>query len=87
MEPRPTLVTPEEIRQFDAALDSLFAPDEGHPCDECKALLMAFAAARPNDFAFVTPSDLVDPSQCAFQGIPEWDAFIERFSACELCNA
>ena len=82
-----TFATPEEEREFEAKLESLFAPDDGPPCDDCTALLRCFAIARPKDFAFVTPADLVDPLQCAFQGIPEWDAFIDRFSACELCNA
>jgi len=71
----------------DAALEHLFAVDEGFPCLKGTALLRAFAEQRPADFAFLQPHDLIDLRNSAFTGIPEWDAFSEHFATCERCNA
>lgn len=72
---------------FEMKVDGLWAPDDGQPCPACKALLLKFAEARPDDFEFLTARDMVDPNQLAFAGIPEWDAFLERFSSCDGCDA
>jgi hypothetical protein len=68
-------------------LESLFPTDEGLPCPDGTALLRAFAEARPADFSFLKPDDLVDLRNSAFAGIPEWEAFSEHFASCEHCNA
>ena len=68
-------------------LEALFPVDEGLPCPVGTALLRAFAEARPADFAFLKPSDLVDLRNSAFAGISEWEVFSEHYSSCELCNA
>jgi hypothetical protein len=70
-----------------ARLETLFPSDEGLPCSEASALLSVFAEARPADFNFLTPSDLVDLLNSAFAGVPEWEVFSEHYSSCELCNA
>lgn len=73
--------------QFENKVGELWSIGEGQPCPECKELLLKFAKARPKDFEFLTTGDMVDPSQDAFAGIPEWDVFIARFSSCDLCTA
>jgi len=50
-------------RRTEAAIKPLFAVDEGLPCPEGTALLLAFAKNRPSDFAFLQPSDLIDFTQ------------------------
>jgi len=71
----------------DETLANLFSSNEGLPCREGTALLRAFAEHRPSDFAFLTPSDLVDLSTSAFDGIVEWDSFSAHYGTCELCHA
>ena len=71
----------------DAALEHLFPIDEGLPCPEGTILLRAFAERRPSDFKFLRAIDLVDLRNSAFDGIPEWDDFVDHYSRCELCNA
>lgn len=71
----------------DDALEHLFPADERLPCPEGMALLRAFAEILPSDSAFLQPGDLVDVSNSAFIGIPEWAAFAERYGSCGLCNA
>jgi hypothetical protein len=68
-------------------LGHLFQVDEGLPCPEGTELLIAFAEARPSDFAFLKARDLVDLQNSAFAGIPEWEAFAQHYGSCELCNA
>lgn len=65
----------------------LFDIDEGLPCSEGTNLLVAFAEARPVDFAFLTPEDLIDLQNPAFAGIAEWEAFTRHYETCERCNA
>ena len=77
----------KDVVVLEAAIEALFEEDEGPPCPECSALLMAFAVARPEDFGYLRRSDLIDLSTASFAGIPEWDAFAERFGTCEPCNA
>ena len=74
-------------RSTEAAIAHLFAVDEGLPCPEGTALLLASAENRPTDFAFLQPSDLVDFTNSAFAGIPKWDAFSEHYGSCGRCNA
>lgn len=74
-------------RSAQAAIEHLFAVEEGLPCPEGTALLLAFARNRPTDFAFLQPSDLTDFTNSAFTGIPEWDAFSEHYGSCGRCNA
>jgi hypothetical protein len=81
------MVQPGANNDIYAKLETLFPIDESLPCPEGTALLFAFAPARPTDFNFLKPSDLVDLRNSAFDGIPEWDAFSEHYSSCELCNA
>jgi len=71
----------------DETLANLFPSDEGLPCREGTALLLSFAKHRPSDFAFLKPSDLVDLSTSALDGIAEWDAFSGHYGTCELCHA
>ncbi len=73
-------------RSTEAGVEHLFAVDEGLPCPEAAALLLAFAKSRPSDFAFLRPSDLIDLTNCGFIGIPEWDAFSEHYGSCGCCN-
>jgi hypothetical protein len=75
--------TPDHL---DVAMEKLFAVDEGLPCPAGTGLLRNFAEARPADFAFLKPGDLIDLNNSAFEGIPEWDAFAEHYAECELCN-
>jgi hypothetical protein len=65
----------------------LFGIDDGLPCLQGTGLLRTFAEARPDDFHFLKPADLLDLKNSAFEGIPEWDAFAEHYATCELCNA
>jgi hypothetical protein len=74
-------------QDVDTRLHVLFPVDDGLPCPEGTILLRAFAEARPGDFAFLKPADLSDLRNSAFAGIPEWEAFSEHYSSCELCNA
>jgi hypothetical protein len=74
-------------RSTEAAIEHLFDVNEGLPCPQGTALLLAFAKDRPFDFAFLQPSDLVDFTNSAFAGIPEWDTFSEHYGSCGLCNA
>jgi hypothetical protein len=71
----------------DQRLGALFEIDEGFPCPVGTTLLCAFASARPADFNFLKPGDLIDLHNSAFAGIPEWDAFSEHYGFCESCNA
>jgi hypothetical protein len=73
--------------QLETAIEKLFAVDEGLPCAAGTELLRNFAEARPLDFAFLTPHNLIDLNNSAFEGIPEWDAFAQHYAKCELCNA
>ena len=73
--------------QLEAAMEKLFAVDEGLPCPAGIALLRNFAEARPLDFNFLKPHNLIDLNNSAFEGIPEWDAFAQHYAECELCNA
>ena len=73
--------------QLEVAMEKLFAEDEGLPCPAGTELLRNFAEARPLDFAFLKPHNLIDLNNSAFEGIPEWDAFAEHYAKCELCNA
>jgi hypothetical protein len=68
-------------------LGDLFDVGEEIPCPEGTDRLVAFAAARPSDFAFLNPKDLVDLRNSAFAGIEEWEAFSQHYNSCELCNA
>ena len=76
-----------EDSELDHAIDQLFAVDDGRPCPVGTALLRDFATARPVDFGFLEPQDLIDPTNCAFTGIAEWDTFSEHYATCECCNA
>lgn len=71
----------------DDALKHVFPVEERLLCSEGTALLRAFAEIRPSDLAFLQPGDLIDLSNSAFTGIPEWDAFAEHYGSCRLCNA
>jgi len=73
--------------QLEAAIEKLFTVDEGQPCPAATELLRNFAEARPVDFAFLKPQNLIDLNHSAFEGIPEWDAFAQHYAECELCNA
>lgn len=64
----------------------LFDSGEELPCPEGTNLLIAFAEARPTDFAFLKAGDLVELQNPAFAGIPEWEAFSRHYATCELCN-
>ncbi len=68
-------------------LEGLFSVDDGLPRPKGTDLLRAFAEARPADFGFLKPNDLVDLRNSAFAGIPEWEAFSWHYDSCELCNA
>jgi hypothetical protein len=72
---------------LEVAMERLFAVDEGPRCPICTELLRNLAEARPADFAFIKPGDLVDLNNSAFEGIPEWDTFAKHYARCELCNA
>lgn len=72
---------------LEVAMEKLFAVDEGLPCPIGTDLLRHFAEARPFDFGFLKPTDLVDLSNSAFEGILEWDTFAAHYAECELCNA
>jgi hypothetical protein len=72
---------------IDRAIDRLFSVDDGRPCPFGTALLREFAVARPVDFGFLEPQDLVDPTDCAFTGITDWDTFAHHYANCERCNA
>lgn len=76
-----------EDAELDRSIDRLFAADDGRPCPVGTALLRDFAAARPADFGFLELQDLVDPTDCAFTGIADWDAFSKHYASCERCNA
>jgi len=71
---------------FEEILDLLWSVEDDPPCPEGTRLLRAFAEARFTDFSFLKPQDMVDLRNCAFIGIPEWDAFADHFSACSSCN-
>lgn len=71
---------------LDRAIDGLFAADKKRPCAVGTELLRTFAHARPVDFGFVEPRDLIDARNCAFTGIAEWDRFAEHFATCERCD-
>ena len=73
--------------QLEVAMEKLFAEDEGLPCPVGTELLRNFAEARPLDFAFLKPHNLIDLNNSGFKGIPEWDAFAQHYAECELCNA
>lgn len=73
--------------QLEVAMERLFVVDEGLPCPVGTELLRNLAEARPVDFAFLKPNDLIDLNNSAFEGIPEWDAFAQHYAECELCNA
>ncbi|WP_213804987.1 hypothetical protein [Granulicella sp. dw_53] len=68
-------------------LGVLFPMDENLPCSEGTTLLRAFAEARPADFAFLKPGDLINLHNSAFAGILEWETFSEHYGSCELCHA
>jgi hypothetical protein len=70
-----------------AALEHLFPVDERLPCPGGTIVLRAFAERRPSDFKFFRAIDPVDLRNSAFDGIPEWDDFVDHYSTCELCNA
>jgi hypothetical protein len=76
-----------ESDSLEVAMKRLLAIDEGLPCPVGTNLLRHFAEARPSDFGFLKPSDLVDLNNSAFEGISEWDNFAAHYTACELCNA
>ncbi len=73
-------------RAAEAGIWHLFAVHEGLPYPEGTALLLVFAKGRPSDFAFLRPTDLIDFTNSAFNGIPEWDAFSEHYCSCGRCN-
>ena len=68
-------------------LANLFPSNKGLPCREGIAILRAFAEYRPSGFAFLKPSDLVDLSTSAFDGIAERNSFSAQCGTCELCHA
>jgi hypothetical protein len=68
-----------EPNQLDFTVEQLFAVDEGFPCPRGTELLRRFTEARPADFSFLKPHDLVDLRNSAFDGIPEWDAYSEHY--------
>jgi hypothetical protein len=70
-----------------ARLEILFPSDDILPCTEASALLSAVAEARPADFQLSYPQRPCDLRNSAFEGIPEWEAFLEHYSSCELGNA
>jgi len=73
-------------KDFERKVDELWSVDESRPCFTCRRHLLKFALARPQDFEFLTATDMADPDQLGFAGIPEWDTFLGQFSACESCN-
>jgi len=72
---------------LDTRVEALFTGDDGPRCPEGSIPLRAFAEARPGDFAFLKPADLIDLRNSAFAGIAEWKAFSKHYRSCELCNA
>jgi hypothetical protein len=81
------MVRPVSNIDAENLLGHLFPVDEGLPCPEGTKFLLAFAAGRPDDFAFFKPGDLVDLRNSAFAGISRWDTFSEHYRSCGLCNA
>jgi hypothetical protein len=73
--------------ELDRAIDGLFIADDKRPCPVGTALLRDFAVSRPVDFGFLESQDLIDPTNCAFTGIVEWDSFSAHYATCERCNA
>ena len=73
-------------REFAELLCSLRTTESDLLCPEGTALLRTFAEARPADFSFLQPEDMVDLQNCAFQGIPEWDTFADHASECSSCK-
>jgi hypothetical protein len=71
---------------LDPAIKVLFAISEGLPCPIRMALLRSFSEARPIDFGFLQPQDLIDLSNSAFAGISEWDTLAEHYATCERCH-
>jgi hypothetical protein len=63
---------------LDTRVEALLPADDGSPCPEASILLRSFAEARPGDFAFLKPADLIDLGGSAFAGIAEWEAFSEH---------
>ena len=56
------------------------------PCPVGDGLLQAFASARPQDYGFLEPADLLDLRTSAFSGSPEWDAFAYHVAGCSQCG-
>ncbi len=71
---------------FENIVANLLSKGETSPCAEGRLLLKLFAEARPTDFAFLKPEDMVDRETSGFVGIPEWDAFASHVSICKDCN-
>jgi hypothetical protein len=78
---------PIDDLKLDRALGRLCTADTGIPCSRVTGLLRSFAEARPTDFAFLDPGDLLDLKTSGFAGIPEWDSFAEHYATCERCHA
>jgi hypothetical protein len=55
---------------LELAIHKLFAVHAGLPCPNGTDLLRSFATARPADFAFLKPADLVDLNNSALRGHP-----------------
>jgi len=55
-------------------------------CPDGRKLLRRFAEMRPRDYGFVEFRDFMNPSSSAFDGIPEWDAFLSHFAGCGSCR-
>lgn len=49
-------------------------------------LLQQFRQSRPNDYEFLQARDFIDLRTSAFDGIPEWDAFVQHYESCESCR-
>ena len=78
---------PIEESELERALERLCVTVAGIPCFHGIRLLRSFAEARPTDFAFLEPGDLLDLTTSGFAGIPEWDSFAEHYATCERCHA
>lgn len=76
---KPQLAQPADLKR-------LFGINSGSPCDEAAELLRAFAVARPGDLEFLSVDDVQDHGSSAFDGIPEWDAFMEHIVRCRRCT-
>lgn len=60
--------------------------DDLTACPTGRELLRRFRETRPDDYAFLDARDLIDLRSPAFEGISEWDAFVEHYAICKSCQ-